>query len=129
MEATGPTATLTLELVDKRLVDEDLDALTGNLRRELLESEVVSVERVRVGEIPSGARSGEVASLAALIVTTGTTTAALTSTVNAVRGWLGRDGNRKVVVELDGDKLEISGSSDEDQRRLISLWVERHGSA
>jgi hypothetical protein len=126
MEANGPTATFTVELVDQRLVDEDLEELTGKLRRELLDSDVVSAERGHAGEPPPDARAGEVAALASLVVTIGTTAGALNSAIGTLRGWLGRDSGRKVVVVLDGDRLEISGSSDEEQRRMISLWIDRH---
>jgi hypothetical protein len=127
VKVTGPTATFNLELAaEAGLPAEDVDELTVQLRRELLESDVVDVRRAPGSEPPPGARAGDVAAIGSLLVTLSTTAAALKAAVGTLRGWLGSNSNRKVVLSLDGDTIEISGSSDDEQRRLIALWIERH---
>jgi hypothetical protein len=32
-----------------------------------------------------------------------------------------------VTLEIDGDKLEVTGLSSEEQQRLINAWLSRHG--
>ena len=50
----------------------------------------------------------------------------LSSVIDAVRSWLGRNRARGVKLTLDGDTLEVSGVSSAEQDRLIDLWVARH---
>jgi hypothetical protein len=48
--------------------------------------------------------------------------------VATVRGWLRRapEQTRTVRLELDGDVLELSGASSQDQERLVELFLSRH---
>ena len=48
--------------------------------------------------------------------------------VTAVLGWLGRghDSPRKVRLEVEGDVLELSGASSEEQDRLVEMFLSRH---
>jgi hypothetical protein len=48
----------------------------------------------------------------------------LTALVKLVQSRVSQD--RKVVLNIDGDKLEVSGISSEEQERLIDLWLNRH---
>jgi hypothetical protein len=44
-----------------------------------------------------------------------------------VHEWTLRSRSRVVRLEVDGDALELSQETAADQKRLIELWLERHG--
>jgi hypothetical protein len=50
----------------------------------------------------------------------------LPTLVGSVIAWLTRDRSRKVVIELDGDRLELSGASPEQQQVLVEAWLDRN---
>jgi hypothetical protein len=105
---------------------EELDELTLQLRRELCDLEVESVELARSSRAPAGARAVDVLALGTLAVTLVKSSAVLTAVVNAVQAWLTAPGRRRVKLELDGDVLEVTGLSAADQRQLIASWIARH---
>jgi hypothetical protein len=88
---------------------EELDALTAQLQCELQELDLEAVERVRQGQAPPGARP-----------------VMLSSAVEVVRCWLSGRSQRSVKLEIDGDVLEVTGLSTDDQRALISAWLARN---
>lgn len=106
--------------------NEELERLTDQLRRELLQLDVDSVRRPRAGEAPPGAKVGGVLAIGALIVELARSSAVLTAVVGAVQSWVGGRGGRSVKLQLDGDSLEVTGISPSDQRELIDLWIARH---
>ena len=97
------------------------------LRRELLDLDVEAVELPRAGEPPPGTRAVELAALGALVVTVAQSPL-LGPVVAAVRSWLGRAPERSIKLELDGDALELTGLSSNEQRRLVDEWLRRHES-
>jgi hypothetical protein len=105
---------------------EELDELVGQLRRELLELDVESVDRARGGPAPSGARAVDVLALGTLLVSLVDPATVLPAVVAAVEMWLRGRGQRSVKLELDGDVLEVTGLSSADQRRLVDGWLARH---
>jgi hypothetical protein len=108
--------------------EDELERLARNLRTELLELDVETVEPAAAGPAPDDARAVEALLLGALVVKVGRSSEALSSLVHTVRGWLG-DSDRRVRIELDGDVLEVSGVSSEERQRLVDAWIERHGRA
>jgi hypothetical protein len=64
-----------------------------------------------------------------LLVTLATSAAAgaggvLPTLINTVQSWLSRrHENRSITLEIQGDKLEVSSVSSEEQRRLIDTWI------
>ena len=102
------------------------DELTRALREELLDLDVDAVERP-AGAVPDGARGVDAVALGTLLVTLGQ--GALGIVASAIGRWVTRRGGRSVTLELDGDRIELSGVSDEDQRRLIETFVARHAGA
>jgi hypothetical protein len=126
--ANGPIATFHVELVEPGLDVEDLDLLTVRLRRQLLETDVVSVTRPPGGEPPAGARAVDAAAVGSLLVTLTTTAAALRSAVGTVRGWLAPTPTRAVTMTIDGDSIAITGVPDDQERDLVALWIARHSS-
>jgi hypothetical protein len=107
---------------------EQVAEATLRLRRELLDLDVEAVELPSAGEPPPGSRAVELAALGALLVTMGKSQL-LGSVVAAVRSWLaGSAQPRSIKLELDGDTLELSGVSSNEQRRLTDEWLARHTS-
>ena len=116
--AAGPAA-VRVELMydaDEGRVDE----LTAALRRELLALDVERVER-ETSQAPAGSKGLE---LGALLVTLGQTAGALSGLVSGLRAWAGR-GGRHLKLEVDGDSIEISGATSEQQEQLIAAWIAR----
>ena len=103
---------------------DELDDATGRLREELLELDVDAVERPAAGPAPPGTRGLEIAALGTLLVSLAHE--ALPVVMATVARWVSRHGQRSVTIELDGDRIEVSGASAEDQRRLIDAFVARH---
>ena len=102
---------------------EERDDAARALRRDLLDLDIDAVERP-AEPAPPGTRAGDAVTLATLIVTMGPT--ALAAVGGIVQGWMARRGDRRVTLELEGDRIELSGASDADQRRLVDAFVARH---
>jgi hypothetical protein len=64
-------------------------------------------------------------------VTIGQSATGLAAVVTAIRSWLSRSPapSRTVRLELDGDVLELSQASQEEQDRLVQLFLSRHPAA
>jgi hypothetical protein len=107
---------------------QEVTEATMRLRRELLDLDVEAVELARAGEPPSGTRAVEVMALGALVVSVAKSQV-LVNVVAAVRAWLGgQQQQRSIKLELDGDVLELTGVSSNEQRRLSDEWLRRHTS-
>ncbi len=119
---------LTLHIAEDGADAERIDALTGNLRRELLELDVDDVQPAPGGPAPDGARAVDLAMIGGLIVSLGTSAASLKDVVTVVRGWLSRGAGarRTLKLQIDGDSLELSEVSAAEQDRLIELFIRRH---
>jgi hypothetical protein len=104
---------------------EEVAEATLRLRRELLDLDVEAVELPSAGEAPPGTRAVELAALGALVVTIGKSQL-LGPVVAAIRAWLGGSPQRSIKLELDGDTLELTGLSSQEQRRLTDEWLRRH---
>jgi hypothetical protein len=104
---------------------EEVAEVTLQLRRELLDLDVEAVELSRAGEPPPGTRAVELAALGALVVTVGQSPL-LGPVVATVRSWLASAPQRSIKLELDGDTLELTGLSSNEQRRLVNEWLRRH---
>ena len=105
---------------------EERDELTRALRAELLDLAVESVARPET-PAPDGARGAGAVELGTLLVTFGQ--GALGLVTSTIARWVQRRGGRSVSLELDGDRIELTGVSVEDQRRLIETFVARHAEA
>lgn len=116
---------LRLQVDDEDADPEELAQLTARLRDELLELDVEAVERPREGSPPPGTRAVELVAVGTLLASFAKPEL-LTGIVAAIRSWLGRSGQRTVKLEMDGDLLELTGVSSEEQRRLTDEWLRRH---
>lgn len=108
---------------------EDLAELTQRLRGELLDLDVDAVELATEGEAPVGAKGVELIAIGGLVVRFVMKATVLRSVVDATVAWMTRQQARSVKLTLDGDTLEVTGVSSDEQSRLIELWVARHADA
>ena len=105
---------------------EELAELTRRLRGQLLELDVDTVEPATGGEAPAGSKGVELMAIGGLVIQFAMKSEVLKSVVDATTAWLGRQQGRSVKLTLDGDTLEVTGVSSDEQRRLVDLWVARH---
>ncbi|MDQ6613400.1 MAG: hypothetical protein M3083_01185 [Actinomycetota bacterium] len=117
---------MTLEVTSAASDALELELLCSQLRRELLHLDVGEVKALSEGEAPAGSKGLDLAAVGTLLVHLASTPAALTSVINVVRSWLGRQGNRTVKLAIAGDSIELSGLSSVDQHRLIEQWIDSH---
>jgi hypothetical protein len=111
---------------------EDLERITYSLRDEL--SELDAIEKVELvvkeGELtPEGSKAGaEVTELGSLLVTLGASAVStlIPNIANALQSWLTRHERHKISLEIGGDRLEVTGISDNEQHRLIDAWIGIH---
>lgn len=104
MSSTPDAVNLTLQLGSDTAIDpEHLDQLTRQLRDEIREVEVESVELVREGTAPEGAKVAEVVTLGAIAVSV--LPAVLPKLIDVVRDWLMRGEKRKIKIKTTiGDR-------------------------
>jgi hypothetical protein len=105
---------------------EELAELTRRLRGQLLELDVDAVQPATGGEAPAGSKGVELLAIGGLVIQFAMKSEVLKSVVDATTAWLGRQQGRSVKLTLDGDTLEVTGASSDEQRRLVDLWVARH---
>jgi hypothetical protein len=106
---------------------EELERLTAALRRELLDVDTVDgVSQPAAGTAPPGSRAIDPLTIGTLLVTLVKSAGGLRAVTRAVQGWLSGQPKGEVTMEIDGDKLVVSGVSTADQERLITAWIERH---
>lgn len=107
--------------------NEELEQSTQQLREELLDLNIDSVATVKSGPTPQGSKAGEeMITWGSLLVSLAASGGVLPSLIGTVQSWLSRRENQKISMQIDGDKLEVTGVSSEEQRRLIDIWVRRH---
>ena len=88
------------------LSPDELDQLTRQLRRDLCDLDVESVDFSRSTDIPTGAKSAEVMALGSLAVAV--LPVAVPKVIEFLRDWLLRGENRTLKM-----KLQVSGNSAE----------------
>lgn len=103
---------------------EELSEATSQLREELLGLNVDAVDRLPGERPPPGTRAAEAALVGALVVGLGRD--AISAVVRTIQAWVVRRSSRSVKVTLEGDSIELTNVSDEDQRRLLESFLTRH---
>ncbi|MGI9113172.1 MAG: effector-associated constant component EACC1 [Gaiellaceae bacterium] len=77
-------------------------------------------------DAPPGAKgigSGDLGSLLVVLTASG---GVLTTLVGTLQAWLLRHSGSQIVVEIDGDRLELTGATDDELRRALEVWLARH---
>jgi hypothetical protein len=101
---------------------ESLDESTSLLREELLEYDVLGVDRLTAAEAAEDSK-GVVASVGGwLAVHLGP--AGLKAVVNAVASWTGRTG-KTVELTIGGNTLKLTGVSSDVQSRIVDEFFAR----
>lgn len=120
-----PRLELRVELeLDPQAEEAEIEARTLQLRNELLDLDVDDVQQPSVGRPPEGAKGGDVVLLGTLVVTAGRE--AVRTVVQAVGSWLSRNRVRSIKVQIDGDTLELSAASKDEQLQLVEVFLARH---
>jgi hypothetical protein len=104
---------------------EQLDDLARHLRT-TLETGQGEVEVRSAGELPEGAKGLGVLGLGGVVIELARSSGLLDRVAAAVQAWLGQQGGRSVRLEIDGDVLDVSGLSGQEQRELVQTWIARH---
>lgn len=111
-------------------VDQDeLDALTAQLRRRLLELDVDGVGLDRsAAAVPQGAKPGVAIAVGALTV--GLAPALFRSVLLLVETWMQNRPVRTVKVDIDGRSIELGQASAEQQQLLVEAFLaDLHGTS
>ena len=108
--------------------DEAVERGALRLRAELLALAVDDVRPVAGGDAPPGSRGPSMAEMGTLLVSLGPSVQLLQSVVQGIASWLRRDRSVAAVkVSIDGDVLELSAATIDQQSALVEAWLERHG--
>ncbi len=105
---------------------EELARLAVQLRQQLRELDVESAEPATAGLAPPGTRAGELLTVGALVVMLVRSPELFTLIIETVQTWIAHSGARSVILERNGDKLELHGITRKDQRALIRAWIDRN---
>ena len=102
----------------------DLEDLTQQLFDKLnhLDS-IESVERVREGELPKGAKG---AALGTVLIKLAET-AGITTLIGVLGSWLSRDRSRTLKLQLGNSTLELTGLSGDEQQELAQWFQTQAG--
>jgi hypothetical protein len=119
------TTELRIEIFEPEADQETLDALTRNLRRELLDLDVDSVSQPATGPAPEGSKGLELAAIGALLVQVKSSLPVVTAVVSAVRSWLQRSSStgRSLKVTVDGRTLELTSATADQQQRIVEEFL------
>ena len=66
--------------------------------------------------------------LGSLLVTLGGSLASnvIPSLANTLQSWVTRQDRHTISLEIGGDKVQLTGVSDEQQEKLIDAWISKH---
>jgi hypothetical protein len=106
---------------------KELERLTRQLREELLELDLESVDLLRGGKAPEKAKVGDPISWGTILLTLAASGGVITSLINLLQSWLKRHERSNLTLEIQGDRLELKGIpiSSEEQQRLLEDWLSR----
>jgi hypothetical protein len=98
------------------------DRLRGELEAHELDAETVAAPA------PVGSK-GLGVDIGSLLVVLSASGGVLTSLIGTLQAWLLRQSGSKLLLEIDGDRIELTGVSDVEQRRALDAWLARHDQA
>jgi hypothetical protein len=125
MTAAGRVARVVV-FADRGADAQDLAELVGRLRAEVVEHEFDLVHDLAGEPVPDGAKAADPAGVDSLLIALAASGGVLTGLIGLLQAWLLRGSARTLVVELDGDRLELSAATSEERRRLTNAWLSRH---
>lgn len=117
---------LTVELFEPGADDEELAGLTELLRQEILTLDVDSVTPVMLGPAPPDSKGLDVAAIGSILVMLQGGVELATKVMSAIKSWLGRAStpDRSLKLTMNGQTLELSAATAEQQQRLIDEFVQ-----
>jgi hypothetical protein len=101
--------------------DEERAELAGRLRDELLLQGVEEVEHPET-QAPEGAKGAAIEWAQVVVGLAGS----FGPLVAALRGWIGRNPDAAITLEIDGDKITLDKASPDDRQRLVEAFLARH---
>ncbi|MER5569092.1 hypothetical protein ABT083_23165 [Streptomyces goshikiensis] len=97
------------------------------LLTELSHLDLVSIDRVPASLlVPPGARSSGTVELGTLLIGLGGSGALLPVLVGLAQDWLNRRKAGTIRIQIGGDEIELSTSSDEMRRHALEEFLRRH---
>jgi hypothetical protein len=103
--------------------DQERAELTRRLREYLIEGPADTVDFVRSGSAPIGAK-GDPVTLCTLAVTLAPI--AVTAVMGMLQSWLARHERASVTVESGGEKLTLTGTLSKEQQGMVEAFLDRH---
>jgi Effector Associated Constant Component 1 len=103
--------------------DAETAELAARLRDELLAHELEPQDVSTTA--PPGAK-GLGVDVGSLLVVLAASGGVLTSLIGTLQSWLLRQSGSKLLLEIDGDRIELTGATDEERRRALDAWLARH---
>lgn len=101
---------------------ELLDTYSRRLKEELFELDVDSVEHSSITDAPKGSKGIGLASVGEMVLSMTPVDYAVSSVVSAVQSFVGRN-QCNVRVDIGSNSIEIQGTSDEEQRKLVDAFI------
>jgi hypothetical protein len=126
--AGGPVELLLALELDPEVDAASCERLIRQLRAELAELDVESVDLAAGGEVPVGAKAADLVTLGAIVVAMSASGGVFTSVIDTVRDWLGRQSRpHRIAVTIDGETIELERATARQQSDLVDAYVRRHG--
>ena len=120
------TTDITIELAETDADAEIFEQLTYGLRDELLETPVDSVDVPTIGEAPEGSRAIGIAAIGALVIKYAGSADVVEKVLGVVRSWFNKKPDaRTLKVTINGDVLELTAATLQQQQELIDAFVKR----
>ena len=105
---------------------EQLKERTYSLREELLNTDVERITFVNNDVIPENTKGIDPELSNTLLITLVSSSSLLTVIISAIKDWLTRNNKPGITLEMNGDKLQITGTTTEKQEELIKIWMRKH---
>ena len=122
-----PGGQLTVTMAPGGDIDaHELAHLTRQLRSEILETDVDTVEVAATGEPPEGAKGIDVLSWGTLVISFAKS-GALRQVVAVIGAFLHRHEEGSITLTLDGDSISVTHATAQEKDRLIGEWIRKHG--
>src|SRR5262245_39691782 len=115
-EAHMSETSIKLDLLVQGANSDELEMLTSNLRAELLQLDVDSVELARGVQPPTGTKAGDALVIGSLVLAI-SNSSLVRGVAEVLKTWIGRSADRSVRLEIDGDALEATGLTAESRDR------------
>ena len=113
---------------DPSVEGEERDRFIRQLRSEIRELDVESIQNVFSDDAPEGAKGADPITVGAIVIALTASGGVLNSVIGVVRDLLGRQSTRqKISVTIDGDSIELDSATVQQREKLIRAFTRRHG--